>query len=134
MSHPPSTPSPQPYWSTHSTNAAPSIKEVLQHLSSINPSPCASVTPEELRVPSPPQPALTLPVTLEEVVAKSPASQCDSLMESDSKPSSLDSTCSTASYTLQPRLPITYNETALSCLQGKPQVRTLNFLCIPLPA
>ena len=50
-------------------------------------------------------------------------------------PSSPDSTCSTASttsYTLRPRLPITCNETALSCLQGRPQVRTCNYQSTPL--
>ena len=92
--------------------------------------PSANVTPEELRVPS----ALTQPVTPEEAVAESPALQCDSTMESDSMSSSPDSTCSaasTASYTLWPRLPIPYNETALSCLHGRPYIRTLNFLSIP---
>ena len=54
-------------------------------------------------------------------------------MESNSEPSSLDSTYSTASYTLWPRFPITYNETALSCLHGRLQVRTLSFMSIPLP-
>ena len=34
---------------------------------------------------------------------------------------------------LWPRLPITYNETALRCLNGRPQVWTLNSLSLPLP-
>ena len=57
-------------------------------------------------------------------------------MESNSTPSTLDSTWSTASttsYTLRPRLPIMYNKTALSCLHGRPQARTCNYLSIPLP-
>ena len=62
--------------------------------------------------------------------------QHDSPMESDSTPSSPDSTCSaasTTSYTLWPRLPITYSETAFSHLHERPQVRTYNYLSIPLP-
>ena len=124
---------PQPYKSTHTTNATPSVEELLWHLSTLDPSSNASVTPEELGVTSPPWLALTPPVTLEEVVAESPASQHDSLTESDSKPSSPVSTCSTASYTLWSRLLIIYIETALSHLHGRPQVRTFNFLSIPLP-
>ena len=57
-------------------------------------------------------------------------------MESNSTSSSLDSRCSTVSttsYTLRPRLPITYNKTPLSHLHGRPQVRTCNYLSIPLP-
>ena len=42
-------------------------------------------------------------------------------MESNSEHSSPDSTCSTASYTLRSRLPITYNKTALSHLNGRPR-------------
>ena len=44
---------------------------------------------------------------------------------------SLDSQASTASYSLHPRLPITYNEVALSWLQGRPQVTICNNLSIP---
>ena len=49
-------------------------------------------------------------------------------------PSSLDSQTSTASYSLCPRLPITYNGTALSHLQGRPQVKICNNLSIPFPS
>ena len=43
------------------------------------------------------------------------------------------STRSTASYRqLRPRIPISYNETFLTCLQGRPQVKTLNNVSIPL--
>ena len=75
------------------------------------------------------------PVTLEEVVAGSPLMQCDSITEFDSDPNSPDSTCSaasTTSYTLWPRFPIMYNETALSCLHGRPQLRMCNYLSIVL--
>ena len=34
---------------------------------------------------------------------------------------------------LRPRIPISYNETLLQCLQGRPQIKALNNLCIPLP-
>ena len=33
---------------------------------------------------------------------------------------------------LGPRIPINYNETLLKCLCGRPQIRTLNNLSIPL--
>ena len=45
-----------------------------------------------------------------------------------------DSQTSTASYSLCPRLPITYYKAALSCLQGRPQVITCNNLSIPFPS
>ena len=53
-------------------------------------------------------------------------------MESNSTLCSLDNQASTASYLLHP-LPITYNEAALSKLQGRPQVRTFHNLSIALP-
>ena len=34
---------------------------------------------------------------------------------------------------LRPRVPISYNETLLQCLHGRPQVKTLNNLSLPLP-
>ena len=34
---------------------------------------------------------------------------------------------------LRPRIPISYNETLLQHLHGRPQVKTLNNLSIPLP-
>ena len=47
---------------------------------------------------------------------------------------SITSQTSTASdITLRPRIPISYNETLLTCLHGRPQIRTLNNLSIPLP-
>ena len=46
-------------------------------------------------------------------------------------PDFVDSQTSSASYSLHPRLPITYNETALSWLQGRPQVITCNNLSKP---
>ena len=67
----------------------------------------------------------------------SPPSQSDSSTESNSESSSCNSACSTmssTSYTLRPRLPITYKEAALSQLYGRPQVRTLNFMSSPFPS
>ena len=53
---------------------------------------------------------------------------------SQSSSTSPHSTCCTAStHILRPRLPITYNEAALSCLHGRAQVKTLNNVSIPLP-
>ena len=63
------------------------------------------------------------------------APQGDSSTESNSESSSPSSACfttSSAPYTLRPRLPITYDEAALSQLHGRPQVRTLKFVSIPL--
>ena len=45
-----------------------------------------------------------------------------------------DSQTSTALYSLCPRLPITYNEAALSQLQGRQQVIICNNLSLPLPS
>ena len=59
---------PQPHRSAPA-NAAPSIEDLLWHLSALSPFPSASVIPEKLRAPSAPQSAPTPPVTLEEVVA-----------------------------------------------------------------
>ena len=49
-------------------------------------------------------------------------------------PDSPDSQTSTASYSLHPRLPITYNEAALRQPQGRPQVIICNNLSIPFPS
>ena len=49
-------------------------------------------------------------------------------------PDSPDSQTSTAWYSLHSRLPITYNEAALSQLQGRPQVIACNNLSIPFPS
>ena len=49
-------------------------------------------------------------------------------------PDSSDSQTSTASYSLCPRLPITYNEATLSRIQGRLQVITCNNLSIPFPS
>ena len=49
-------------------------------------------------------------------------------------PDSPDSQTSTASYSLCPRVPITYNEAALTRLQGRPQVTICNNLSIPFPS
>ena len=47
---------------------------------------------------------------------------------------SITSQISTASdRTLRPRIPISYNETLLQHLHGRPQIKTLNNLSIPLP-
>ena len=59
--------------------------------------------------------------------------QCDSTTGSDSIPGSPDSQASTASYLMCPRLPITYNEVALSKLWGRPKARIFNNLSILLP-
>ena len=46
---------------------------------------------------------------------------------------SITSQTSTASdHTLRPRIPISYNETLLQCLHGRPQIKTMNNLSIPL--
>ena len=35
--------------------------------------------------------------------------------------------------TLRPKIPISYNETQLEHLHGRPHIKTLNILSIPLP-
>ena len=72
-------------------------------------------------MPEEPCSALTTPVTPREEL------EAESL-------DSPDSQTSTASYSLHPRLPITYNEAVLSWLQGRPQVITCNNLSIPFPS
>ena len=62
-----------------------------------------------------------------------PTAMPEEELEAES-PSSLDSQTNTASYSLCPRLPITYNEATLSQLQGRPQVKICNNLFIPFPS
>ena len=82
------------------------------------PSVCAKV---ETRMPAETCSAPTTPsTTSEELEVESPDSP--------------DSQTSTASYSLCPRMPITYNEAALSRLQGRPQVTICNNLSLPLPS
>ena len=98
----------------------PSEEDLLLHLSTLVPLPnvCAKV---ETRMPVETCSALTTPsTTSEELDVESPES--------------LDSQTSTASYSLCPRVPITYNEAALTHLQGRTQVTICNNLSIPLPS
>ena len=102
------------------TTVFPSEEDLLLHMSTLVPLPSVSAK-EETWMPEEPCLALTTPSTpREELEAES----------SDS----LDSQTSTASYSLCPRLPISYNEAALSHLQGRPQVITCNNLSIPFPS
>ena len=96
-------------------------EEDLLHLSSITPLPSASVQPEKPWTPSAPHSAST------------PPAEPEKDLEAES-PGSPDSQASTASYSLCPRLPITYNETALSHLRGRPQAEICNNLSIPFPS
>ena len=98
----------------------PSEEDLLLYMSTLVPLPsvCAKV---ETRMPAEPCSALTTPsTTSEELEVESP--------------DSLDSQTSTASCSLCPRVPITYNKAALSCLQGRPQVTICNNLSIPFPS
>ena len=97
-----------------------SEEDLLLHLSTLVPLPNVSVK-QETWMPEEPCSAPTTPSTpREELEAESPDSP--------------DSQTSTALYSLCPRLPITYNEVALSHLQGRPQVITCNNLSIPFPS
>ena len=110
-----------PLCSNKAVTVCPSEEDLLLHLSSITPLPCAIAQPEETWIPSAPWPASTPPdIPEEELEAESPGFP--------------DSQTSAASYSLFPRLPITYNETALSHLQGRPQVKICNNLSIPFPS
>ena len=61
----------------------------------------------------------------------------DTETDSDSTTNDMQSITSQTSIasdrSLRPRIPISYNETLLQCLHGRPQVKTLNNLSIPLP-
>ena len=98
----------------------PSEEDLLLHMSTLVPLPsvCAKV---ETQMPAEAHSAPTNPSTTGEEF------EVESL-------DSLDSQTSTASYSLLPRFPITYNEAALSWLQGKLQVITCNNLSIPFPS
>ena len=52
---------------------------------------------------------------------------------SDDTQSTTSQTSTASNRTLRPRIPISYNETLLKCLHGRPQIKTLNNLSIPLP-
>ena len=105
----------------HKANTVfPSEEDLLLHLSTLVPLPsvCAKV---ETRMPVETCSAPTTPsTTSEELDVESPDSP--------------DSQTSTALYSLHPRMPITYNEAALTHLQGRPQVTICNNLSIPLPS
>ena len=121
------------------------VEQLLQHLSVINsPTHIPSVAPVLVMLPSRSWPVLPTPTTLEMISVESPQSTPDSVLttsDSDSESSSDSntphSTCSAVSsvstWVLWPRLPITYNKAALSWLHGRPQMRTLYKLSIPLP-
>ena len=118
-----------------SVNASPSFKQLLQHLSTHN-----SVCPVQLGLPWDTQPAPPMHCTPEKISAESPCSVSteSSQMSKDSSSRSSNSfshsTCSTAStHILRPRLHITYNKAALSCLYRRPPVKTLNNISIPHP-
>ena len=98
----------------------PSEEGLLLHMSTLVPLPsvCAKV---ETWMSAEPCSAPTTPSTTSEEL------EVESL-------DSLDSQTSTASYSLCPRVPITYNEAALSHLQGRPQVTICNNMSIPFPS
>ena len=73
---------------------------------------------------------------LGKISAESPhTTSTESLASSDDSrnTSPCSATPTAVTRVLQPRLPITYNETALSCLLGRPQVKTLNNVSVHLP-
>ena len=59
--------------------------------------------------------------------------ETDSESTSDDTQSITSQTSIASDRSLRPRIPISYNETLLQCLHGRPQVKTLNNLSIPLP-
>ena len=98
----------------------PSEEDLLLHLSTLVPLPSVFAN-QETWMSEGPCSLLTPPVTPGEEL------EAESL-------DSPDSQASIASYSLCPRLPITYNEAALSQLQGRPQVITCNNLSITFPS
>ena len=59
--------------------------------------------------------------------------ETDSDATSDDTQSVTSQTSLASDRSLRPRIPISYNETLLQCLHGRPQVKTMNNLSIPLP-
>ena len=112
---------PCPLHVSKAVTVCPGEEDLFLHLFSITLLPSASAKPEETQMPAAPHLALTPPAIPEEE------------FEAES-PSSPDSQASTASYSLCPRLPITYNKAALSWLQGRSQVKICNNLSIPFPS
>ena len=115
---------PSKHYSNHGRHTSCSPHRYCCHSShshSRTPSHSPSQPKVETRMPAEPCSAPTTPsTTSEELEVESPDSP--------------DSQTSIASYTLCPRLPITYNEAALSQLQGIPQVTICNNLSIPFPS
>ena len=114
-----------PSWILHppSVNKAFTVfpsEEDLLLMSTLVPLPSVYVK-VETQMPAEPCSAVTTPSTASEE------------LEVES-PDSAESQTSTASYSLCPRVPITYNEAALSHLQGRPQVTICNNLSIPFPS
>ena len=59
--------------------------------------------------------------------------ETDSDASSDDTQSVTSQTSLANDRSLRPRIPISYNKTLLQCLHGRPQVKTMNNLSIPLP-
>ena len=111
---------PQPSSVNQATTVFPSEEDLLLHMSTLVSLPSASAI-METQMPEGSCSALTTPSTnREELEIESPDSP--------------DSQTITGSYSLHPRLPITYNEAALSHLQGRQQVIICNNLSLPLPS
>ena len=124
----------QPSKPTHSANTAPSVKDLLQHLSSIDAFPSVIATPQEFKLASGPQPGLTPTATPEEIAVESPhhsVTYLQSLTMSQVLP---------ATHALQypvhhtPCGQATHNPQQNSLEPPAPQVGTLNLVSIPLPS
>ena len=111
---------PHPPGANKTITVFPSEEDLLLHMSTLVPLPsvCAKV---ETQMPAEPCSAPTTRSTIGEK------------LEVES-PDSPDSQTSTASYSLCPKLPTTYNEAVFSQLQGRPQVTICNNLSLSFPS
>ena len=129
------------------TNASPTVNPLLDHLSTLNSPSLSPSVPVQLKLssgtwPVPPtsptwelhSTASPLSTSSESAPTNNPSSESG---DSENKSSSISSLCSTASNTstrtLRPKLPITYNDIALSQMHGRPQIRKLPNISILLP-
>ena len=106
--------------------------QLLQYLAAIN---GHNTVQQPLEIQNKPTPTATPSSTTSELPStNSSSASTDCTTTEDATTSDDKSITSIASdRQLRPHVPISYNETVLKCLHGKPQIRTLNNISIPLP-
>ena len=108
------------------------IEHILNYLIAINSHSMVQSTPEVPKpVPTPSSPSST--TSEQPSTCPSPLSPISNPDEEDTQSTSSKDSITSMSRQLRPHVPISYNETILKHLHGKPQVKTLNNISIPLP-